>query len=161
MTAAPRKLDVGSGATHEEGYASIDITDAFNPDYVHDITQIPWPFEDASFDVLRCSHILEHIDRSLLVAVMNEMHRILVPGGMLKIESPVAPHWKAFADPTHVSLLVPQTFLYFADNSSIFHKLYGMEKWDLVQEQIDEEGVFHCRMDADGGIMQIDLLKPS
>ena len=155
-----RKLDVGSGGTHEDGWESIDRSDAYKPDYVHDLTDFPWPFEDEAFDELRCSHILEHIDRSLLVSVMNEMHRIMKPGGMLHIESPVAPHWKAFADPTHVSFLVPQTFIYFADESaSMYQKLYGIKKWELVEEQIID-GVFQCRMDGDQGIMQIDLIRP-
>ena len=155
-----RKLDVGSGDGHNEGWETIDKSDAFHPDHVHDLTDIPWPFEDATFDELKCSHILEHIDRSLLISVMNEMHRITKPGGRLQIESPVAPHWKAFADPTHVSFLVPQTFIYFSDESAeMYRTLYGMEKWDMVEEQI-VDGVFQCRMDGDGGIMQIDLIKP-
>ena len=156
-----RQLDIGSGGTHEEGWESIDISDAYSPDHVHDLTDLPWPFEDNTFDNLRCSHILEHIDRSWLVAVMNEMHRILKPGGMVNIQSPCAPHWKAYADPTHVSYLVPQTFLYFADDCmEMYRTLYGAKKWDLVQEQIDEHGVFHCRMSADGGVFDIDLYKP-
>ena len=155
-----RKLDVGSGAIHEDGWESIDKSDAYRPDHVHDLTTMPWPFACGTFDELRCSHVLEHIDRSLLIAVMNEMHRILKPGGTLMIEAPVAGHWKSFADPTHVSYIVPQTFLYFTINA--YQDLYGMEKWDLLPAQVDENGsVFQATLDDDGGVFRIELQKPA
>ncbi|HEX4732972.1 MAG TPA: class I SAM-dependent methyltransferase [Thermoleophilaceae bacterium] len=52
---------------------------------VADLTALP--FEDGSFDLLVCSHVLEHVpdDR----AAMREMHRVLSPRGMAVIQTPV------------------------------------------------------------------------
>jgi SAM-dependent methyltransferase len=49
-----------------------------------DITAIDWP--DASFDIIYCSHVLEHVpdDRR----AMSEMFRVLRPGGLVLIQVP-------------------------------------------------------------------------
>ena len=155
-----RRLDVGAGAMREDGWETLDKSDAYEPDHNHDITQLPWPFEDGTFAEVKCVHVLEHIDRNLLVPVMNELHRIIEDGGKLFIEAPVAPHWKAFADPTHVSFLVPQTFLYFADASmEHWRKLYGIRKWGFrPEDRIGDD--FRFGLDDDCGIMQVWLVKP-
>ena len=51
-----------------------------------DITQIDCP--DASFDVVICNHVLEHItdDR----AALREIHRILQPGGFAILQVPIS-----------------------------------------------------------------------
>ncbi|MBD3367175.1 MAG: methyltransferase domain-containing protein [Candidatus Eisenbacteria bacterium] len=51
-----------------------------------DITALP--FEDASFEIVWCSHVLEHVvdDR----AGMREMLRVLVPGGHAIVQVPVS-----------------------------------------------------------------------
>ena len=52
------------------------------------VTAMDWP--DASFDVLFCSHVLEHVpdDRK----AMSEMFRVLKPGGWALIQVPIAKH---------------------------------------------------------------------
>jgi SAM-dependent methyltransferase len=45
------------------------------------------PFEDACFDVVICSHVLEHVERDL--ESMAEMHRVLAPAGQALIMVPV------------------------------------------------------------------------
>ena len=150
-----RKLDVGAGAMRDEGYETMDISPAFSPDFQHDLTQFPWPFEDRSFDEVRCFHVLEHIERKYTIAMMNEMHRILNPSGVLEIEIPLFPYWPAIADPTHVSFFVPQTFAYFCTGESYakgmkgsrayegyenHRKLYGIKEWELVAAKRDELG---------------------
>ena len=150
-----RKLDVGAGAYKDDGYLTLDISPVFSPDFEHDITQFPWPFPDASMSDVRCLHVLEHLERKHLVPVMNEMHRILAPGGVLEIEVPIFPYWTAIADPTHVSFFVPQTFSYFCDMQSYtkimrgatimvdhsdHRKLYDIKEWRLVKAFRDEMG---------------------
>jgi SAM-dependent methyltransferase len=45
------------------------------------------PFADASYDLIVCSHVLEHVpdDR----AALTEMHRVLRPGGIALLQHPV------------------------------------------------------------------------
>ena len=54
-------------------------------DYVSDITSIPVP--DASFDVILCTEVLEHVPRP--IEALHEMVRITRPGGRLFLTAPL------------------------------------------------------------------------
>ena len=54
-------------------------------DYVCDITDIP--VDDASFDAVLCSEVIEHVPDP--VAVIDEFARILKPGGKLMLTAPL------------------------------------------------------------------------
>ena len=51
---------------------------------LHDITN-PFPVENESIDGFIAEHVLEHIEYSKLVDVINEIYRILKPGATLRI----------------------------------------------------------------------------
>ena len=55
--------------------------------------------------------MLEHVKD--LFAVIRELHRVLVPAGLLHVMVPDAGHVNALADPTHVRFFNVQTFKYF------------------------------------------------
>jgi SAM-dependent methyltransferase len=80
-------------------------------DVVHDVEHVPWPFADNEFDVVRASHVLEHL-RDLLV-VMEEIHRVLKPAGRLVVKVPYYRHETAFRDPTHYRFFTERSFEYF------------------------------------------------
>ncbi len=62
-----------------------------------DVQQIPFP--DASFEVIFCNHILEHVIDDRLA--MREMYRVMRPGGWGILLSPVDPQLeKTFEDDT-------------------------------------------------------------
>lgn len=44
------------------------------------------PFEDNTFDVIFCNHVLEHVEDDL--KAMQEMHRVLRPGGWAILQIP-------------------------------------------------------------------------
>jgi SAM-dependent methyltransferase len=57
------------------------------------------PFEDACFDVVICSHVLEHVEHD--VDSMAEMHRVLAPTGQALIMVPVNRHLaETYEDPS-------------------------------------------------------------
>jgi SAM-dependent methyltransferase len=65
-------------------YTSIDIEPG-RAEVQADLTALP--FADEEFDLILCSHVLEHVgdDR----AAMREMRRVLRPGGLAVIQTPV------------------------------------------------------------------------
>lgn len=81
-----KKLNLGCGKFPKENYINIDIDPAAKADIFHDLSIIPYPFENKTFDLIEMSHILEHLPNTL--DVMMELHRILKPGARLIIKVP-------------------------------------------------------------------------
>ncbi len=80
------KINFGSSGFNKEGYINVDIRSSVAPDVVHDLNIFPYPFDDNSADHIEMTHVLEHLDKPFLV--MQELHRILKPGGTLYIAVP-------------------------------------------------------------------------
>jgi SAM-dependent methyltransferase len=66
-------------------YVTADIDASSIATVRADITATP--FEDAAFDVVLCSHVLEHVEDDR--AAMRELHRVLRTGGVLYSLHPV------------------------------------------------------------------------
>ncbi|MDX2212389.1 MAG: glycosyltransferase [Oculatellaceae cyanobacterium bins.114] len=77
-------------------YITTDLMDP-SVDINFDITQIP--YDDNSFDVIFCSHVLEHVPNDR--AAMQELFRILKPGGWAFLQVPIDIYREqSFDDPT-------------------------------------------------------------
>lgn len=68
-----------------KGYVTADLLDP-RAGLRADITNLP--FSEASFDLVYCSHVLEHVPDD--GAAMRELHRVLVPDGLAVIMVPLA-----------------------------------------------------------------------
>lgn len=107
------RLNLGACDRRIEGFLSVDI--AGPADIVTDLSQ-PWPWEDSSVDEIKALDIVEHLPSRIFT--MNEMHRVLKPGGRATIETPNASRGAGyFQDPTHCSPWVLNSFQYY-DHSS-------------------------------------------
>ena len=70
----------------------------FGPDWVHidaaDFPHITYksvtrlPYKDKTVDVIYASHLIAYFDRDEIIKVFNEWHRVLKPGGLLRIATP-------------------------------------------------------------------------
>ena len=91
----PTRLNIGCGDNKHEGYINVDICG--EPDVRHDLSVFPWPFADASADVILAEHFLEHaID---FERTIHEIHRILKPEGILHFK---VPHFRSAFYPWHL-----------------------------------------------------------
>ena len=104
-------LDIGCGNKKTEGAIGIDIADIPGVDVVHDLNQVPYPFEDESFDEVHMLDVIEHLNE--VIPVMNECHRLLKPGGKLFIRVVYWNHKYAWSDPTHVRAFSEVSFEFF------------------------------------------------
>lgn len=76
------------------------------------------PFEDSSIRSIVSHHCFEHIGEGF-VPLMDEVYRVLEPGGILRVITPLFPSRNAVEDPDHVRYFMPQTwetFCGFPDN---------------------------------------------
>ncbi len=92
-------LDVGCGSAKHPGAVGLDISADTDADLVHDLDVFPYPIEDASFDHVLMQDVIEHVREPL--RVMEELHRILRPGGRVQVRTPHFSSALAYADPTH------------------------------------------------------------
>ena len=98
------KLNLGSGSKILDGYTNVDKYDYYKPDIVHDLENVPYPFEDNSIYEILLSHVLEHIGQSpdIFLEIIKEFYRICKNNSLIKIIVPHPRHDEFIADPTHV-----------------------------------------------------------
>jgi SAM-dependent methyltransferase len=113
---AKLRLDIGCGNDVYPGYEGVDIKPGRNVRYVQNLEQFPWIFEDSSVEDVLMYNILEHLHDTL--KVMEELHRILVPGGTVKIKVPYYNSYSAATDPTHVRFFSEDTMNYFTPDGT-------------------------------------------
>jgi SAM-dependent methyltransferase len=75
-------------------------------------------FADHSFDRLLAIHVIEHV--ADVIATMEEFHRLVRPGGTVRIETPHYTDFSSFCDPTHRSHLNSYSFRYFGEDHGGF-----------------------------------------
>lgn len=106
------KLDLGCGKNKLAGYEGVDVRDFPGVDHVCDLRD-PWPWANESVEAVHCSHFLEHLEGLDRAHFMNELWRVLIPGGKATI---ITPHWassRAYGDLTHKWPPVGEMFYYY------------------------------------------------
>jgi predicted SAM-dependent methyltransferase len=125
MTNDPIKLNLGCGWQLLPGYVNIDNDPRKKPDLLHDVlTGIP--YSDNSVDEVRAFDFLEHVATCDVIWLMEEIYRVLKPGGKLISFTPDAECGQgAFADPTHLSFWTEARWLYFSHPA--YRNLYDIK----------------------------------
>jgi predicted SAM-dependent methyltransferase len=84
----PGRIVRGTAAGHRERYfLSHDARD-------------PLPVEDGAFDVAYSEHFIEHVPRAAAIRWLREIHRVLRPGGFLRLSTPdLRRYVEGYADP--------------------------------------------------------------
>lgn len=97
------KIDLGCGENKQPGFLGIDYRPLAGVDIVHDIEVFPYPLPDECATTIVASHILEHVNphKGGFIKVMNELWRLLKPGGQLILSVPYAGSASYYQDPTH------------------------------------------------------------
>jgi SAM-dependent methyltransferase len=94
-----RAKDVFPEAGRACDVVGVDVNPNVGADVIHDLDQFPYPFPDDSFDLVICQDVLEHLQN--IPRAMAEIHRVLRPGGRLRIRTPHFSSCYAYNDPTH------------------------------------------------------------
>ena len=106
------------GKKYHDQLRTLDISG--NPDYLHNLDEIPYPFATEEFDEIHAYEVLEHCgtqgDENFFFAQFNEFHRILKPGGVFCGSVPRHTSVWAFGDPGHKRVLPPTVFNYLAES---------------------------------------------
>lgn len=81
------KLNLGCGRNIMPGWINADLTAHVPEVFTMDATR-PFPFPDNSFDYVFSEHMFEHLDLYGQQNMMRECHRVLRPGGILRLAMP-------------------------------------------------------------------------
>lgn len=95
----------------------------------------PIPYPDDHFGSVSAYDFIEHVPRLLttpdgrgtwfpFIHLMNEIWRVLAPGGKLYALTPAFPSEAAFVDPTHVNIITAHTHEYFCGHQPL-GQIYG------------------------------------
>ena len=109
------KLDLGCGKNKKDGFVGVDSRPFEGVDQVADLTTT-WPWAEGSVEEVHASHVVEHFTAPQRIHFVNELHRVLAPGGKATI---VVPHWascRAYGDLTHQWPPVSEFWFYYLDS---------------------------------------------
>ena len=156
-----RHLDIGCGAVPRNPYGrdevhAVDLAAPAGQDPARfrraNLALEPIPFGDSTFDSVSAFDFLEHVPRLLattdgratrfpFIELMNEIHRVLKPGGLFYALTPAFPRDEAFVDPTHVNPITAGTSHYFCGPDPLarvygFHGAFELvrSEWALLPE---------------------------
>jgi SAM-dependent methyltransferase len=121
------ELLIGCGRNHEKkltrpghekwkNLITLDLNPDHKPDVLHDLEEIPLPFDDDTFDEIHAYEVLEHVGRQgdyrFFFAQFSDFWRILKNGGVLCGTSPLSNSVWAWGDPGHTRVISRECFLF-------------------------------------------------
>ena len=130
------EVDLGCGNKKRPGTIGVDFNERTKADIIHDLNSFPYPFKKDSVDTVYIDNTLEHLDDP--ISVMDELHRILKPKGLVKVIVPYFRSVAAFTDPTHKHFFTVESFAYY-DPDHIIWQRYDYTLTRFKTEKI----VFH------------------
>ena len=130
-------IDIGCGANKQgSNWFGIDYRKILGSvDLVQDLESFPWKIPSESFNTAVASHVVEHIQptHGIFIKFMNEVWRILKPGGEFIIGAPYAGSQGMFRDPTHVNFVNEETWSYFSPYDQFYqgglYHIYSPLPW--------------------------------
>lgn len=124
-------LNIGAGESNMSGFVNLDKRRLKGVDIVHDLEVIPYPLKKDSCITIVGSHIWEHLKPWLTVDIMNELWRIMKPGGRLALSMPYGVNELFQQDPTHINSSNQATWQYF-DPAFPLWLVYKPKPWKVV-----------------------------
>ncbi len=141
MELQDKKIDMGCGADNFDGYLHLDKSfHSSHIDLAWDLNYMPYPFKDNTFSEVRMYDVFEHLDSPL--DVLNEVHRILILGGIFDFGVPTIEDTNLWGDITHKRPFTEGSFDHFIKGTFYNDKYgyYSERLWELVDRQVTEEG---------------------
>lgn len=77
------KINLGCDIYPIEGFINVDMEPKVNPDVCMDILSYLKSLEDNTVDEVYAGHVLEHFTTEESIEMLKEIHRVLIPGGLL------------------------------------------------------------------------------
>jgi len=136
------KLHLGCGRRHIAGYVHIDAVDYPHVDHVSSIDNLSF-LQDHSVDVIYNCHVLEHFKRRDVQRVLREWHRVLVPGGLLRVSVPdFAALCDVYQRSRDLKLVIGPIF---GRQDYLYNIHYNLFDFETLRKQLEEAGFCDVR----------------
>lgn len=149
------ELLIGSGNRHEKVWGgadwrrlvTLDIDPGVKPDVVHDLNDLPLPFDDGQFDEIHCVDVLEHTGRQgdwrFFFAQWDDFWRVLRPGGTFNCVAPRCDSVWAWGDPGHTRVILEEQLTYLVrpyyaqvgQTPMTDYRGYFVSDWDITRRE--------------------------
>lgn len=106
-------LDLGAAHRKPPGYVGVDQRPEEGVDIVATLPE-KLDLPDGSVGLMRAVEFFEHVPAK--VPLINELYRLLAPGGMLLVMSPSSDGRGAYQNPAHVAHYNENSFWYYTDD---------------------------------------------
>ncbi|PYP85744.1 MAG: hypothetical protein DMF61_15540 [Blastocatellia bacterium AA13] len=132
------KLNLGCCDAILSGFVNVDVKAREGVEVADLRNAWPWPANSAEF--VKAHDIIEHLPDK--IHTMNELWRVLKPGGRAEIAVPTTDGPGAWQDPTHVSFWNRRSFMYYQAGHPYrerYGETYGIRaSFAIVSETIDQ-----------------------
>ena len=130
-----KTLHIGCGLNKRPGSIGVDILHEPGVDIVFDLDTTPYPFANDEFDLVVAEHVLEHL--SNIVGVVEDIHRLLKPGGKLEVLCPHFSSADTFTDITHKHFITSRSFDYFVPGTDLYRYRYSSRaKFRILKKEL-------------------------
>lgn len=140
------KINIGCGKLPLEGYKNIDKSPKAKADEYYDLDEGIHE-ADESVGIIEAGCVLEQVND--LVFVLNECHRVLIPGGVLHGYVPSTDPRVLHLDPMDKHFFQIDSFKYFNGNEhhwKEFGENYGFKPWSETKAEMNENGIIFFTM---------------
>ena len=131
-----KSLDLGCGKRKYSGAIGLDINPLNDADVISDLDYLVYPFKSEIFDIVICENVLEHLKEPL--HAMEEIYRILKPGGIVKILTPHFSSDDSFSDITHRYHFSFRSFDLFTDitDNPSSYPIYTRARFEMLKKRM-------------------------
>jgi predicted SAM-dependent methyltransferase len=136
------KLHLGCGRRHIPGYVHIDVVDYPHVDHVSSIDNLSF-LQDGSVELIYNCHVLEHFKRREVNRVLREWHRVLAPGGVLRVSVPdFAALCEVYVRSRDLGLVIGPIF---GRQDYLYNIHYNLFDFDALKAQLEQAGFSQIR----------------
>ena len=126
------KINLGCGRKYFPEWVNCDVVPHVKADKYFNLNQPPYPLESDCAEEILLDNVLEHLED--IPRIMEELHRILQTGGVVKIHVPYGKTDWALQDPTHRHYFTEKSMNYFCDDDPC--NFYSQARFKLKEARL-------------------------